>query len=43
MKVKINIELEVSEDEVLADIITNLETTLPYFADNVVISSKVEE
>ena len=40
MSIRITIELEVSEEEVLRDVLTILETTLPYIADNVVVCSE---
>lgn len=41
MEATITINLEVSDGDVLADIVQNLETVLPYMADNVLVRSRV--
>lgn len=35
MQVQIHVEADVSDEQVLADIVEALETVLPYMADNV--------
>ncbi len=40
---KITVEAEFDEEEVLADIISTLETILPYMTDNVIVSSHITD
>jgi hypothetical protein len=43
MFVEIKIEMETDATEVVESVLTLLDNTLPYMADNVAVSSKVEE
>jgi len=43
MEATLSITLEVEDAETLADIITILETMLPYIADNMVVVSSIED
>lgn len=43
MRLNISIDLEVSDDDVANDIITHLESILPYMADNVMVCSERAE
>ena len=44
MEYKITLHVQIDDEETLEDFITILETTVPYIADNVVVTSeKVEE